>query len=225
MISVAIDGPAGAGKSTIARAAAKALGFLYVDTGAMYRAIGLWVRRAGKDTHDEEAVSGCLPGIRLELGYENGVQQVYVNGENVSQAIRTPEASMDASAVSAIPAVREFLLEQQREIARKNNVIMDGRDIGTVVLPEAQVKIFLTASPEERARRRYEELCQKGEQVTYEEVLKDVVQRDYNDTNRAAAPLRQAEDALLADTTGKSLEESIAFIQGLIREKLKGAEA
>ena len=225
MISVAIDGPAGAGKSTIARAAAKALGFLYVDTGAMYRAIGLWVRRAGKDTHDEGAVSGCLPGIRLELGYENGVQQVYVNGENVSQAIRTPEASMDASAVSAIPAVREFLLEQQREIARKNNVIMDGRDIGTVVLPEAQVKIFLTASPEERARRRYEELCQKEEQVTYEEVLKDVVQRDYNDTNRAAAPLRQAEDALLADTTGKSLEESIAFIQGLIREKLKGAEA
>ena len=132
---------------------------------------------------------------------------------------------MDASAVSAIPAVREFLLEQQREIARKNNVIMDGRDIGTVVLPHAQVKIFLTASPEERARRRYEELCQKGEQVTYEDVLKDVVQRDHNDTNRAAAPLRQAEDAVLADTTGRSLEESIELIQGLIREKLKGAEA
>ena len=225
MISVAIDGPAGAGKSTIARAAAKAPDFLYVDTGAMYRAIGLWVRRAGKDTHDGEAVSGCLPGIHLELGYENGVQQVYVNGENVSEAIRTPEASMDASAVSAIPAVREFLLEQQREIARKNNVIMDGRDIGTVVLPRAQVKIFLTASPEERARRRYEELCQKGEQVTYEDVLKDVVQRDHNDTNRAAAPLRQAEDAVLADTTGRSLEESIELIQGLIREKLKGAEA
>ena len=225
MISVAIDGPAGAGKSTIARAAAQALGFLYVDTGALYRAIGLAVRRSGKDPADGEAVCGCLPSIRLELGYEDGVQQVYLNGENVSAAIRTPEASMDASAVSAIPAVREFLLEQQREIARKNNVIMDGRDIGTVVLPEAQVKIFLTASPEERARRRYEELCQKGEQVTYEEVLKDVVQRDYNDTNRAAAPLRQAEDALLADTTGKSLEESIAFIQGLIREKLKGAEA
>ncbi len=224
MISVAIDGPAGAGKSTIARAAAKEMGFLYVDTGALYRSIGLAVRRTGKDTHDAEEVCGCLPEIHLELGYENGVQQVYLNGENVSDAIRTPEASMDASAVSAIPAVREFLLEQQREIARKNNVIMDGRDIGTVVLPNAQVKIFLTASPEERARRRYEELCQKGESVTFEDVLQDVIQRDYNDSHRAAAPLRQADDAVLADTTGYSLEEAIALIRGIIQEKLEGAE-
>lgn len=224
MISVAIDGPAGAGKSTIARATAKKLGYLYVDTGALYRTIGLAVRRSGKDTRDAEAVCSCLPQIRLELGYEDDVQQVYLNGENVSGAIRTPEASMDASAVSAIPAVREFLLEQQREIARKNNVIMDGRDIGTVVLPHAEVKIFLTASPEERARRRYEELLAKGENVSYEEVLTDVKQRDYQDSHRATAPLKQAEDAVLADTTGLELEQSIALIETIIREGIQRKE-
>ena len=224
MISVAIDGPAGAGKSTIARAAAQALGFLYVDTGALYRAIGLAVRRSGKDPADGEAVCGCLPSIRLELGYEDGVQQVYLNGENVSAAIRTPEASMDASSVSAVPAVREFLLERQREIARQNNVVMDGRDIGTVVLPNAQINIFLTASPEERARRRYEELRAKGEDTAPEEVLKDVMQRDYNDTHRAVSPLRQAEGAVLADTTGKTLEEAIELMLGIIRAGLEEAE-
>ena len=195
-----------------------------MDTGALYRTIGLAVRRAGKDTRDPDAVCGCLPHIQLELGYEDGIQQVYLNGENVSGAIRTPEASMDASAVSAIPAVREFLLEQQRELARKNNVIMDGRDIGTVVLPQADVKIFLTASPEERARRRYEELLTKGETVSYEDVLADVKQRDYQDSHRAAAPLKQAEDAVLADTTGLELEQSIALIEAIIREGIQRKE-
>ena len=225
MFAVAIDGPAGAGKSSVAKAAAKELGFVYVDTGAIYRTIALHVLRQGVDPHDAPAVEALLPHIQVELAYTPEGQKMLLNGEDVTGLIRTPEVSMATSACSAIPAVRAYLLQLQRDLAEKNNVLMDGRDIGTVVLPHAQVKIFLTASPEERARRRYEELCQKGEQVTYEEVLKDVVQRDYNDTNRAAAPLRQAEDALLADTTGKSLEESIAFIQGLIREKLKGAEA
>lgn len=220
--AVAIDGPAGAGKSTIARAAAQKLGFLYVDTGAMYRTIGLAVRRAGKDTHDAAEVEGCLPSVQLSLGYENGVQQVFLNGENVSEAIRTPEASMDASAVSAIPAVRAFLLEQQRELARQNNVIMDGRDIGTVVLPDASVKIFLTAAPEERAGRRHRELLEKGETVSFEEVLADVKQRDYQDSHRAAAPLKQAEDAVLADTTGLSLEESIRLVERIILEGMEG---
>ncbi|MGI5895081.1 MAG: (d)CMP kinase [Candidatus Merdivicinus sp.] len=225
MISVAIDGPAGAGKSTIARAVAQKLGFLYVDTGALYRTIGLAVRRAGKDPSRPEDAAECLPAIRLELGYEEGVQQVYLNGENVSTAIRTPQASMDASAVSAIPAVREFLLEQQREIARKNNVIMDGRDIGTVILPHAEVKIFLTASPEERARRRFEELIAKGESVSYENVLEDVKQRDYQDSHRAAAPLKQAEDAVLADTTGLELAQSIALLEQIIRDGIRRKEA
>ena len=222
--AVAIDGPAGAGKSTIARAAAQKLGFLYVDTGAMYRTIGLAVRRAGKDTHDAAEVESCLPAIHLSLGYENGVQQVFLNGDNVSKAIRTPEASMDASAVSAIPAVRAFLLEQQRELARQNDVIMDGRDIGTVVLPDAAVKIFLTAAPEERAGRRHKELLEKGETVSFEEVLADVKQRDYQDSHRAAAPLKQAEDAVLADTTGFSLAESIRLIEQIIRDGMEGTK-
>lgn len=220
MIAVAIDGPAGAGKSTIARAAARELGFLYIDTGALYRSVGLAVLRRGKDPAREEDVCGCLPEISLSLRHENGVQQVYLNGENVSEEIRLPEVSMAASRVSAFPAVREFLLEQQRELARQNNVIMDGRDIGTVVLPFADVKIFLTASPEERARRRYLELKETGSGDSYETVLKEVRERDYNDSHREAAPLRQAEDAVLADTTGFSLEESTALILRLIGEKM-----
>ena len=223
MIAVAIDGPAGAGKSTIARAAARKLGFLYIDTGALYRSIGLAVLRAGKDPGREADVLGCLPEISLSLRHENGVQQVYLNGENVSEEIRLPEISKASSQVSAFPAVREFLLERQREIARSSNVIMDGRDIGTVVLPFADVRIFLTASPEERARRRYLELNQKGGSDSYEEVLQAVRERDYQDSHRAAAPLRQAQDAVLADTTGFTLEESAALILRLIEEKMKGA--
>ena len=175
MISVAIDGPSGAGKSTIARKVAGELGFLYIDTGALYRSIGYYVLEQGRDPRNPEDVEKSLPDIRLELRHAEGVQRVYLNGADVSDAIRTPAVSMAASQVSAVPAVRAFLLELQRSMARENNVIMDGRDIGTVVLPDAALKIFLTADPEDRARRRYEELAAKGEDVTYEEVLKDVI--------------------------------------------------
>lgn len=219
MIAVAIDGPSGAGKSTIARTAAARLGYLYIDTGALYRSIGLYALRKGADTQDGAQVSALLPEIHLSLRHENGVQQVYLGEENVSEEIRRPAVSMAASHVSAHPAVRQFLLELQRSIARENNVIMDGRDIGTVVLPDAQVKIFLTASAQERARRRLLELQQKGEPVTFEEVLRDIEQRDYNDTHRAAAPLRQAEDAVLADTSDLDLEGSIALVERIIAEK------
>lgn len=222
MISVAIDGPAGAGKSTIARAVAEKLGLLYIDTGALYRSIGLAVLREGKDPAREEDTCGCLPGISLALRHENGAQQVYLNRENVSEKIRTPEVSMAASQVSAFPAVRAFLLEQQRDLARKNSVIMDGRDIGTVVLPFADVKIFLTASPEERARRRYLEQCGKGEEESYEEVLRKVIERDYNDSHRAAAPLKQAEDAVLADTTGLDFAEAAALVEQIILDRAGG---
>lgn len=222
MISVAIDGPAGAGKSTIARAVAEKLGLLYIDTGALYRSIGLAVLREGKDPAREEDTCGCLPRITLSLRHENGAQQVYLNGENVSEKIRTPEVSMAASHVSAFPAVRAFLLEQQRDLARKNSVIMDGRDIGTVVLPFADVKIFLTASPEERARRRYLELLEKGGSDSYEKVLKEVVERDYNDSHRAAAPLKQAEDAVLADTTGLEFAQSAALVEQIILDRAGG---
>ena len=218
MISVAIDGPAGAGKSTIARKAAARLGYLYIDTGALYRAVGLAVLRAGKSPDCEGDVAACLPEIMLELGHEKGVQQVCLNGENVSQDIRAPEVSVAASKVSAFPQVRAFLLDRQRDIAKRNNVIMDGRDIGTVVLPDADVKIFLTASPEERARRRYEELLEKGRQADYETVFREVVERDYQDSHRSAAPLKQAEDAVLADTTGFPLERSVELVTRLIEE-------
>ncbi len=224
MISVAIDGPAGAGKSTIARAAANKLNFLYIDTGALYRTIGLAVLRKGRKPGSEADVLACLPEISLSLGHENGVQQVYLNGENVSDAIRTPEVSMAASDVAVHPPVRAFLLDTQRNLARTNNVIMDGRDIGTVVLPDAEVKIFLTAAPEARARRRCDELLAKGEAVDYETVLRDVVERDRQDSSRAAAPLKQAEDAVLADTTELNLEESIALVERIITEKIQGKE-
>lgn len=220
MFNVAIDGPAGAGKSTIARAAAKALGFIYVDTGALYRAIALNCVRNGV-IGDNEKITELLKSTNVKLDFdENGVQCVILNDEDVSSLIRTPEISMGASAVSAIPDVRAFLLDLQRNIARENNVIMDGRDIGTVVLPNANVKIFLTASPECRAERRYKELIEKGESVTYEDVLADVNQRDYQDSHREIAPLKPSEASIIADTTGKSLEESTNLIINIIKEEM-----
>lgn len=225
MIAVAIDGPSGAGKSTIARAAAQQLGYLYIDTGALYRSVGLFALRQGADPGANGQVEMLLPQIDLTLRHEKGVQQVYLNGENVSSEIRHPPVSMAASQVAAHPAVRQFLLELQRKIARENNVIMDGRDIGTVVLPDAQVKIFLTASAQARAKRRFLELREKGEQVTFEEVLKDIEKRDYNDSHREAAPLCQAPDAVLADTTTLDLEASIQLVKDIIQKKSKTEEA
>lgn len=221
MVSVAIDGPAGAGKSTLARRLAAQLGYIYVDTGAMYRAVGLYALRAGQDPKDNAAVEGLLPQISLRLDCPDGEQHIYLNGEDVSSAIRTEQAGMAASAVGANPAVRAFLLETQRQMARTQNVLMDGRDIGTVVLPDAAVKIFLTASPEARAGRRWKEYQEKGQQVSYEQVLEDVRQRDYQDTHREAAPLRQAEDAVLLDTSELDFEQSLAAMAAIIAEKTK----
>ena len=221
MVSVAIDGPAGAGKSTIARAIARELGYLYVDTGALYRAIGLFALEQGADPKDPEQVLPLLERTQLSLRFAAGEQQVWLNGRDVSQQIRQNPVSMAASAVSAIPQVRTFLFDLQQNLAKENNVVMDGRDIGTVVLPQAQVKIFLTASPEERARRRHEELAQRGQQVDYAQLLEEVRRRDYNDAHRAAAPLRQAPDALLVDTTGNSLERSVAQLTEIVKERLR----
>lgn len=218
-IAVAIDGPAGAGKSTIARAAAKALGFIYVDTGALYRSIGLNAIRTGVDINDSNAVENSLTGMKVELAFDaQGAQIVLLNGEDVSSLIRTPEVSMAASKVSAVPKVRAFLLDLQRNMAKTQSVIMDGRDIGTVVLPDAEVKIFLTASPEIRAKRRFDELIEKGQEVKYEDVLADVIERDYNDSHREIAPLKPAEDSKIADTSGLTLEESIDLIINIIKE-------
>lgn len=219
MISVAIDGPAGAGKSTLARRLAAEFGYIYVDTGAMFRAVGLYALRAGKDPKDSVAVNALLPEITLRLASIEGEQHIYLNGEDVSKAIRTEEAGMAASAVGANPAVRAFLLDQQRKMAETQNVLMDGRDIGTVVLPNAQVKIFLTASPEARAARRAAELAAKGQPADYETVLADIRRRDDQDTHRAAAPLRQAEDAVLADTSELDFEQSFQLLRSIIREK------
>lgn len=219
MSSIAIDGPGGAGKSTIARILAKELGYIYVDTGALYRAIGVYARRHGALAGDIEAVAEMLPSIDLALRWIEGIQRIFLNGEDVSEIIRLPEYSMAASDVSAMPPVRAFLLDLQRDMARCHNVVMDGRDIGTVVLPDARVKIFLTASPEERARRRCRELEEKGLAPDYQQVLDELRQRDYNDAHRAAAPLKQADDAVLADTTGLTLEESVALVRRLVKEK------
>lgn len=218
-ISVAIDGPSGAGKSTVARAAAAQLGYVYVDTGAMYRTIGLAVCRRGIPGEDTEGIRSVLPDVRVGITYENGAQHVLLNGEDVSSEIRTPEIAYYASRVSAVPEVREFLLNTQRDMAKNGNILMDGRDIGTVILPDAPVKIFLTASAESRAERRYKELAEKGQQVTMESVLHDINERDRQDMNRAIAPLRQAEDAVLLDTSALTLEESIASVLRIIREK------
>lgn len=221
MISVAIDGPAGAGKSTIARAAAAQLGFIYVDTGALYRSIGLFVLQKKIDFAQKNDIIALLGQINVNLTFVDGEQRVLLCGEDVSDEIRSPEVSMAASAVSAIPEVRSFLFGLQKDMAKHNNVVMDGRDIGTVVLPDAQVKIFLTASPEVRAKRRCLELEQKGERVSYEDVLADIRQRDYNDTHREIAPLKQAEDAVLVDTSELTLEESVQTLTGLIRSRLE----
>ncbi len=220
MVSVAIDGPAGAGKSTLARRLAAELGYIYVDTGAMFRTIGLYALRAGKDPKDNEAVNALLPEISLKFAFIEGEQHIYLNGEDVSTAIRTEEVGMAASAVGANPEVRAFLLGMQRDMAKTQDVLMDGRDIGTVVLPDATVKIFLTASPEARATRRWKEYQQKGVEVSYEEVLADVWQRDYQDTHRAAAPLRQADDAQLLDTSEMNFEQSLEAMKKMIVEKV-----
>lgn len=219
MINVAIDGPAGAGKSTVARAAAKALGFIYVDTGALYRAVGVYALRNKIAATDAEEIAAALSDIKVELKFRDGVQYVLLNGEDVSAEIRLPEASMAASNVSAIPDVRAFLFDLQRDIAAENDCIMDGRDIGTVVLPDAQVKIFLTADDEERAMRRYKELKEKGSEVTFEEVLDDLRQRDYNDSHREIAPLKPAADSVTVNTTGMTLEESVQAVINTIKEK------
>lgn len=220
MISVAIDGPAGAGKSTLARKAAAELGFIYVDTGALYRTVGLKFSQMGADTELNCDIASVLADTTVDIRFVNGEQRVFLDGEDVSEAIRTPIASMMASAVSAKSEVRAFLLDMQRKLARGNDVLMDGRDIGTVVLPNATVKIFLTASAEERARRRYDELISKGMTVTFKEVYDDMVQRDYNDSHREIAPLKQAEDAVLADTTGLQPEESLALILKIVKDRI-----
>ena len=218
--SIAIDGPAGAGKSTIARRAAAELGFVYVDTGAIYRTVGYAVSKREIDPSDTEKIDELLPRLRVKLAWKDGVQHMYLDGADVSKKIRLPEVSSMASKVSAIPSVRAFLLDTQRNAAKTNNVIMDGRDIGTVVLPDADVKIYLTASAEVRAKRRFLELQEQGRNDTYEEVLKDMIERDYRDMHRAVAPLKQADDAVLLDTSELSLEESIEAILNIIRERL-----
>ena len=219
--SIAIDGPSGAGKSTMAKRLAAELNFLYVDTGAIYRTVGLYAFRKGIAPEDGPAVEGLLPEVDIGMSYGgDGLQHMTLNGEDVTDAIRRHEISHYASTVSAIPAVRAFLLEMQRKFARENDVIMDGRDIGTVVLPDADLKIYLTADAEDRAHRRYLELLERGQQAEYEQVLKDVRERDSRDMNRETAPLRQAEDAVLVDTTGIGLEESFRMMLRLIRERL-----
>ena len=222
-ISIAIDGPSGAGKSTLAKSVSKDLGYLYVDTGAIYRTIGYGVYRRGADPKDGEAVAALLPEFEVGLTYgADGLQHMTLNGEDVTEQIRLPEVSLCASAVSAHPAVRSHLLEMQRKLAREHNVVMDGRDIGTVVLPDATVKIFLTASPEARATRRWKEYQVKGIDTPYEEVLADVKQRDYQDTHRAAAPLKQAEDAVLLDTSELDFEQSLDAMKQIIAKRIGG---
>ncbi len=219
MISIAIDGPAGAGKSTVAKAVAKKLSFIYVDTGALYRAIGLYSLENKLISENEIIFS--LKNIKVDLKFENDSQKVFLCNEEVSEKIRTPEVSMMASKVSAIPAVRAFLFDLQRDLAKKNNVIMDGRDIGTVILPDADVKIFLTAAPEKRAERRYKELLEKGLEVNYDDILNDIIRRDSDDSNREIAPLKAASDAILVDTSEYDLENSINLVLNVIKNKLK----
>ena len=224
---IAIDGPSGAGKSTLAKRLAQELGFLYVDTGAIYRTVGLAVRRRGIDPEDADAVAAILGSLTITMGYgADGLQHMFLDGEDVTQAIRENEISVYASKVASIPAVRDFLLEMQRKTAREHSVIMDGRDIGTVVLPQADVKLYLTAAAEARAERRYRELLERGQQADFDQVLQEVKERDLRDGSRETAPLRQADDAVLADTTGLDLEGSFQLLLGLIRERLgEGGEA
>lgn len=222
MISIALDGPAGAGKSTVAKGAAKKLGYIYVDTGALYRTVGLKFLRDGYGTELNCDIDEVLKSILIDIKFINGTQHVFLNGEDVSDLIRTPEASMMASAVSAKSPVRAFLLEMQRKLARENNVIMDGRDIGTVVLPNATLKFFVTASADERAARRFKELTEKGMDVKYEDIYEDIKTRDYNDSHREIAPLKPAEDSIMFDTTGYNLEQSIEKLIEIINERLEG---
>lgn len=220
--SIAIDGPSGAGKSTLAKLLAEKLGYLYVDTGAIYRTVGLCAHRQGVAPDDGAGVAVLLPELIVDLRHgEDGLQHMYLNGEDVTADIRLHEISHYASAVSAVPAVRAFLLQMQRELAERNSVIMDGRDIGTVVLPQADLKVFLTAAPEDRARRRHLELLERGQCCAYETVLQDVQERDKNDMSRAIAPLCQAVDAVLMDTTGLTLLESFDRLYTLVKERLE----
>ena len=219
MIRIAIDGPGGAGKSSVAKSVAAKLGIIYVDTGALYRTIGLYMLSCGIDPKDEPSVTEALPRFTLELKFIDGKQTIFLNGNDVGDSIRTPEVSMAASAVSAIGAVREYLLNTQRDIARKNSVIMDGRDIGTVILPDAEVKIFLTASPEVRAKRRYNELLAKGQNVTYEQVYNEMVERDTNDSTRALAPCVPAEDSILLDNSNLDFESTVNAVLKIIKRK------
>ncbi len=221
MISVAIDGPAGAGKSTLSRAAAKKLGYIYVDTGALYRTVGLKFLNLGYDTELNCDIDEILKDTKIDIKFIDNEQRVFLDGNDVSDKIRTPEASMMASAVSAKPPVRAFLLEMQRKLARENNVLMDGRDIGTVVLPNATVKIFLTASAEVRAKRRHRELTEKGMDVNYQDIYDDMVKRDYNDSHREIAPLKPAEDSVLADTSDCTFDGSLKLILDIIEDKVK----
>ncbi|MBP0980860.1 MAG: (d)CMP kinase [Oscillospiraceae bacterium] len=218
--AIAIDGPAAAGKSSVARRLAAELGFLYVDTGALYRSIGYYAHTKGVATDDAENVVALLPEIKVELKYVDGVQQIWLNGKNVSAEIRLPEMSMAASNVSAMPQVRAFLLDLQRSIAAENSVVMDGRDIATVILPNADIKFFLTASPEARTRRRMLEFEQKGQKVDFDALLAETIQRDYNDSHRAAAPLKQADDAILIDNTDYDFEQTIEKMLAIVKEKL-----
>ena len=220
MFAVAIDGPAGAGKSSLAKAAAQELGFVYVDTGALYRTVALYLLERGEDPGDPQAAEAALPHIQVGLEQSPEGQKMYLCGREVTGLIRTPEVSMAASKVSAIPAVRAFLLELQRDLARKNNVLMDGRDIGTVVLPGAQLKIFLTASAEERAGRRVAQLEESGHPADYDSILRDIQQRDYQDSHRETAPLKPAEDSVLLDTTGEDFSQSLDRLVSLVRERL-----
>ncbi len=223
-INIAIDGPSGAGKSTLSRKLAEKLNYIYVDTGALYRTVGLYILGNSIDPKNTDAVADALPEIQVALRFINGEQHVYLNGEDVSTDIRLHEVSQYASLVSAIPAVRKFLFDTQRKMAAENDVIMDGRDIGTVVLPEADVKIFLTASAEVRARRRYNELLERGQQVVYEQILEDVNRRDEQDMNRPVAPLKPAEDSVIVDTSDCSFDESLALLYKTIKERLKNEE-
>ena len=223
--SIALDGPAGAGKSTLARMAAKHFGLIYVDTGALYRCVGLFMRRNNIASKNQEGVAELLPEIKLEMKYdEDGVQRMIMNSEDVTDAIRTPEASVYASDVSAMPAVRQFLLYMQREMAEKYNVIMDGRDIGTVVMPAAGLKVFLTAEPEVRAKRRYLELLEKGVETTLDEVQSDMNIRDKNDSERAIAPLKAADDSITLDTTNIDLTESFNALSAIIEKRYYSRE-
>ena len=223
MYSIAIDRPSGSGKSTIAKLVAKETGYLYVDTGAIYRTVGLFAKKNGIDPKDEKTLSENLCKVDIKLKWVDGVQHIFLSDEDVSEDIRTPEMSMYASAVSALGAVRAFLLEMQRDFARKNNVIMDGRDIGTVVLPNADVKIFMFASAESRAKRRYKELLEKGKEVTYEDVYNDMVQRDKNDSERTLAPCVPAEDAVMLDNSLMTVEENVRKVVEIINEKITEA--